>query len=176
MYVFTSISSDVAPMEFADMKAFRAAHAPLQLVVNGITVQDAEGNEYGKLRYIKKQRETMQEGRDHLADLLADIDHLELDDEQLQRDIDLQDNFSQDCPPPPVRGAAARAGLLPEDQLQGRQDAGWFEGPASMAPRSRAASSSSRMSHKGCGHAIAGEAGKIARAECRAARRAEAAA
>lgn len=130
-----------------------------------------------------------------LDDVLADIDRLELDDAReagvVDTDADLIDDMDGDGSDfedeaPVLEGAAARAGIPLLGNDEGQQGSPYSLPVADdVTPRSgrrsrvsvRVASSRApRMSHKNCGHAITGEAGKIARAACRAEHRASAAA
>lgn len=185
-YKFVSVSADVEPMHFADMKAFRAAIAPLKIVIKGTAVTDADGNPYGKLTYVKKAPEAtidrapkmVQPNPDgpSLDQILADIDLLEVMDgdgsDFTDDDVDAVDAIVEvhpavDVVPTPKRrkGAAERAGIPLEGVDEGQQGSPYDLPPL---PVTRVSVRHPRMSHKNCGHATTGEAGKIARAECRA--------
>lgn len=197
MYTFTHADTDVVT-EHANLKAFKEwAVNNLALLegvpfVHGTSVNDGT-REFGKLRYIapsSRAPRMVQPDADapSLEDVLADIDRLELDDEQLIEDMDGDGSDFEDDEPTPVLGAAARAGIpTDEDIASGRvtvQGGAGLEYDPSIVGRGFGLPNTNlertvrhaRMSHKECGHATSGEAGKLARAACRAARRAEAAA
>lgn len=124
-----------------------------------------------------------------LDEVLADIDVLEAtetpldpDDARLIEDMDGDGSDFEDEPAPvvtkpkrtrkPAVRAAKRAGIPELGDDEGKQGKGLHE-PAPRRERRTSNPTHARMSHKACGHPITGEAGKIARAECRARHRGE---
>lgn len=163
-YTFTPTHTPNEVKLHADMKTFREwAKNNLGdgVIVHGTSVNDGE-NEYGKLRYVKPAGTPptfVQPDVDgpSLDDVLADIDRLELDDAQLIEDMDGdEEDF--------------------EDEVADDEDLDDPEHPESDPVYEDVTPRFARMSHKDCGHATTGEAGKIARAECRARHRASVAA
>jgi hypothetical protein len=191
-YIFTPAAPDSPVARFTDMKDFRGAFAPLVLTIKGSKVT-LDGAAFGTLSYTKKGPERPadvsgingavqpSDERPSLADVLADIDRLEAedtpmhpDDVALLEDMDGDgSDFEDDAPMPRVdaprtgaQGPAARAGIpMGDNPDEGRRSA-----PRTPISPRESRRAGTRMSHKNCGHAISGQAGKEARALCRAER------
>ncbi|UOW93143.1 hypothetical protein SEA_NOSHOW_76 [Mycobacterium phage NoShow] len=189
-YIFTPAAPDSPVARFADMKDFRAAFSPLVLTIKGSKVT-LDGAAFGTLSYTKKGPErpadvsgapTMvqpSDDRPSLDDVLASIDSLEAEDLSPAVDADDTDGLEHDDEEHTPVTFPVNSDEDIEDIVnwQLRNSGGQLPStitvrpPTATAP-ARRRSTHARMSHKNCGHAITGEAGKIARAECRARHRA----
>lgn len=192
MYTFTHADTDVVT-EHANLKAFKEwAVANLALLegvpfVHGTSVNDGT-REFGTLKYIAPSQRAPKmvtpdtESTTTLADVLADIDALELDDVRNDTNDEDASDLHDTHEPVHLTGTPAEDIDAIVDWQMGRSG-GQLPAVITVRPpaepvRRRAAGrvTAPRMSHKDCGHAITGEAGKLARAACRAERRANAAA
>lgn len=156
-YIFTPAAPDSPVARFADMKEFRQAMSPLMLTIKGSKVT-LDGAAFGTLSYTKKGPDRT--GAPTVEDVLASIDDLEQEEDEQQ--------------PVPVRLEGT-----PQEDIDAivdwQMNRGRREGelpitvrpPTANVPARRRATTS-RMSHKNCGHPTTGQAGKEARAACRA--------
>lgn len=185
-YIFTPAAPDSPVARFADMKDFRAAFSPLTLTIKGSKVT-LDGAAFGTLSYTKKGPErpadvrnapthvTATDDSPSLDDVLASIDTLELEGENLDvPDEDASDLHDEAPVRFPVNSDEDIEDIV---NWQMRNSGGQLPSTITVRPPTadapaRRRSTHARMSHKNCGHATSGEAGKIARAECRARHRA----
>jgi len=175
MYHFIPADPEGTKQTFDDIAHLRSSFEPLFVsVTKSKQVVDVHGKVLGRIVWARRPHNVenaptmVQQGESRsLTDVLAEIDILE----------------QEEVAPEPVRFP-----VTPDEEIDAIVD--WqmsnnggqlprtinthvnnTRPPASPRPRM-----SSRMSHKDCGHAIQGQAGKEARAACRAAHRAQVAA
>ena len=193
-YIFSPADVNADSAGFADMKTLRASFEPMFVsVTKSKQLVDANGNVLGRVTWVKELRPKgfdvpmvqADPERPSVEDVLASIDDLERDAEldEARRDGVTDDDDADDAPAP-VRFDVTPAediDAIVDWQMRGHEDdiitttpAPGTMGtpPAPRAPRVARGPRQPRMSHKNCGHAITGQAGKEARAACRAAHRA----
>lgn len=196
-YIFSPADVNADSAGFANMKALRESFEPMFVsVTKSKQLVNAEGTVLGKVTWVKALKHEgysvpmvqPDDERPSLEDVLASIDELELEDTPAAVDADdtVDGHDDEDDTHEPVTfpvNSDEDIDAIVDWQMRGHEDdiitttphPGTMGMPA-PAPAPRVARTRhARMSHKNCGHAITGQAGKEARAACRAAHRAAAA-